>query len=305
MNNFIAFDFETANRNRHSICSVGMVFVKDGRIVDSVYQLINPDEEFEEWNIAIHHITPKDVKTAPTFDQFYETIKDKIDNQLMIAHYLPFDGYALRDNLNRYKIQPKFNHLLCSYQLSKKLILGQSSYSLDSLCQYFGIELKNHHHALDDAKACAGLMLKLGEEYKLIDLETIYKKTNIRAGEISAGRYRSSLVTSWDSNTNKLNLSDIEVSIDAENDNVFFGKNIAFTGKLNAFSRKEAAQMVASKGGKPQGGINNETNFIVVGDFEDVMIKGNKSSKLEKAEKMISEGKELEIIGEEDFLKML
>lgn len=35
------------------------------------------------------------------------------------------------------------------------------------------------------------------------------------------------------------------------------------------------------------------------------MIKGNKSSKLGKAEKMISEGKELEIISEEDFMKML
>jgi DNA polymerase-3 subunit epsilon len=33
--------------------------------------------------------------------------------------------------------------------------------------------------------------------------------------------------------------------------------------------------------------------------------KGNKSSKLEKAEKMIEEGKELEIISEGDFLKML
>ena len=28
MKNFIAFDFETANQHRHSICSVGMVFVR-------------------------------------------------------------------------------------------------------------------------------------------------------------------------------------------------------------------------------------------------------------------------------------
>lgn len=63
--------------------------------------------------------------------------------------------------------------------------------------------------------------------------------------------------------------------------------------------------MVGSKGGKPQNGINKETDYIILGDFEDVMIKGNKSSKLVKAEKMISEGKELEIISEEDFMKML
>jgi DNA polymerase III subunit epsilon len=35
------------------------------------------------------------------------------------------------------------------------------------------------------------------------------------------------------------------------------------------------------------------------------MIKGNKSSKLIKAEKMINEGKNIEIVSEQDFLKML
>lgn len=47
MKNFIAFDFETANCSRHSICSVGMVFVENGKIEYSLYQLINPEEEFD------------------------------------------------------------------------------------------------------------------------------------------------------------------------------------------------------------------------------------------------------------------
>ena len=45
MKDFVAFDFETANRARHSICSVGMVFVENGEIVDSIYQLIDPEED--------------------------------------------------------------------------------------------------------------------------------------------------------------------------------------------------------------------------------------------------------------------
>ncbi|WP_416826217.1 exonuclease domain-containing protein [Ectobacillus polymachus] len=305
MKNFVAFDFETANQNRHSICSVGMVFVEDGRIVDSVYQLIDPEEDFDGWNIAIHNITPRDVKGAPTFEQFYKAIKDRIDNQLMVAHYLAFDGYALRDNLARYSVQPGLHQLLCTYQLSKRLILGQSSYSLDSLCEYFGIELNNHHHALDDARACADLMIKLVDAYSLNDLEAVYNKTNIKAGEISAERFRSSLVHSKDFSNYKLDLSAIEVALDADREHAFYGKSIVFTGKLNAFSRKEAAELLASKGGTPQNGLNKETNFIVVGDFRDVMIEGNKSTKLLKAEKMINEGKELEIISELDFLKML
>ena len=96
-----------------------------------------------------------------------------------------------------------------------------------------------------------------------------------------------------------------EISLDADENNVFYNKNIVFTGRLNVFTRKEAAELVAKRGGRPQNGLNNDTDYIILGDFEDVMIKGTKSSKLIKAEKMISEGKELEILSEEDFLKML
>ena len=36
MDNFAAIDFETANNERTSVCSVGVVIVKDGEIVDKV-----------------------------------------------------------------------------------------------------------------------------------------------------------------------------------------------------------------------------------------------------------------------------
>lgn len=302
MKDFVAFDFETANNNRHSICSVGLVFVEDGEIKDSIHQLINPEEEFDGFNISIHHITPDDVKNEPTFDAFYNSIKEKLENKILVAHFLPFDGYALRDNLIRYEIDPLTHYLLCTYQLSKRLLSGHSSYTLKSLCQHYGVELINHHSALSDAKACAELMLRLSEQFKLEDLDSLRNIAGIRYGEISKDIFRSSLVYK---NSKKFNLSDIEINEDADTNSVFFGKNVVFTGKLSLYTRKEVAQLVANKGGKPQNGINKDTDYIIVGNFDDVMIKGNKSSKLIKAEKMISEGKELEIIGEKDFFKML
>ena len=42
MDNFVAIDFETANNVRSSVCSVGLVFVRDGKIVDERYSLIKP-----------------------------------------------------------------------------------------------------------------------------------------------------------------------------------------------------------------------------------------------------------------------
>lgn len=37
MRNFAAIDFETANEQRTSVCSVGVVIVRDGEITDSFY----------------------------------------------------------------------------------------------------------------------------------------------------------------------------------------------------------------------------------------------------------------------------
>ena len=46
MNNFAAIDFETANNERTSVCSVGVVIVKEGEFVDSFYSLIQPEPNY-------------------------------------------------------------------------------------------------------------------------------------------------------------------------------------------------------------------------------------------------------------------
>ncbi|OIU68759.1 exonuclease domain-containing protein [Rossellomorea aquimaris] len=300
MRDFIAFDFETANRSRHSICSVGMVFVENGKIVDSLYELIDPEESFDGFNINIHGITPQDVEGAQTFDAFYHSIKEKIENKLMVAHNLSFDGYALRDNLARYGVKPVYNQFLCTYQMSRKMVTGLPAYKLSSVCTHFGIELENHHHAADDAEACAHIMLKLAEEYEVTDFDSLYNKTRITPGEISEGTYRSSLVKKF---PKKLDMREFQASKDADPNHDFYGKNIVFTGELKYFSRAEAAKMAAGCGGQPQNSVTAKTHYIILGNYEDVMIKGKKSSKIMKAEKLINDGKKVEIISEEDFLK--
>lgn len=40
MKNFAAIDFETANQCHSSVCSVGVVVVRDGKVTDKFYSLI-------------------------------------------------------------------------------------------------------------------------------------------------------------------------------------------------------------------------------------------------------------------------
>ena len=55
MRDFAAIDFETANNERTSVCSVGVVIVRDGEIVDSFYSLIQPEPNYYNYgnNIAV------------------------------------------------------------------------------------------------------------------------------------------------------------------------------------------------------------------------------------------------------------
>ena len=46
MKNFAAIDCETANQQRTSVCSLGIVIVRDGEIVDNYYSLIKPEPEY-------------------------------------------------------------------------------------------------------------------------------------------------------------------------------------------------------------------------------------------------------------------
>ena len=58
MKDFAAIDFETANEQRTSVCSVGVVIVRDGEIVDHYYSLIRPEPEYYTyWNTRVHGLS--------------------------------------------------------------------------------------------------------------------------------------------------------------------------------------------------------------------------------------------------------
>ncbi|RBS43016.1 hypothetical protein EB19_00206, partial [Enterococcus faecium] len=51
--NFVAMDFETANHQPYSACSLALVMVKNSQIVDEFYTLIQPETPFFWRNVQI------------------------------------------------------------------------------------------------------------------------------------------------------------------------------------------------------------------------------------------------------------
>lgn len=169
--NFVALDVETANHNRDSICSIGMIKVKDNQIIDSYYTLINPKQQFNWHFTQIHGINYDDVINEPIFeDVAYEIIDFWNDVDFIVAHNAPFDMSVLVKSFERYNIE--FDHFpyVCSLAISKGLYQLEQ-YKLNVMADYFGLEL-NHHNALSDAMVCAQLLIEICKDHDS-DVETL------------------------------------------------------------------------------------------------------------------------------------
>ena len=80
MNDYAAIDFETANNERTSVCSVGVVVVRGGEMVDSYYSLIHPEPDYYlYWNTRVHGLTQADTDKAPVFPKVWAQIEPLIE----------------------------------------------------------------------------------------------------------------------------------------------------------------------------------------------------------------------------------
>jgi DNA polymerase-3 subunit epsilon len=183
--NFIAIDFETANENMNSICSLGIVVVRNGEIIEKKYRLIKPpDLRFNFHNTLIHGIGPVDVQNEKEFYVYWNSLKELIDNQTIVAHNAEFDIGVLKSALNTYQLE--FPEILytCSLRIAKRTWHHLESYSLGNLGQYFGYDF-NHHHALEDAEMSARLIIDACKINNSSSLEELHDKLNITTGMLS------------------------------------------------------------------------------------------------------------------------
>ena len=79
MKDFAAIDFETANFERSSVCAVGVVIVRGGKVVDQYYSLIRPEPEYYTYRCTqVHGLTEADTRCAPNFPEVWASIEPKI-----------------------------------------------------------------------------------------------------------------------------------------------------------------------------------------------------------------------------------
>ena len=164
----IYFDFETTGLNPYhdKIIEYAFLVDEDDNDETNINSLVNPKQKFEKKITDITGIHPEELVDKDSIQQHLYKIYNFVDGEhsksicnvkfpdiYLVAHNCHgFDELFIREMFKNtdYNIQNwKFIDTLL---LSKKLLPGLKSYSLDNLSKHFTTD-KGNHRALDDTKA--------------------------------------------------------------------------------------------------------------------------------------------------------
>ncbi len=156
MTDFAAIDFETANNERSSVCAVSVVIVRGGEIVNTFYSLIQPEPNYYSyWCSRVHDLCCNDTDDAPIFPDVWKQIEPLIQGLPLVAHNSRFDEGCLKAVFRTYQIDYPDYIFLDTLRASRRKLRYLPNHQLHTVAAALGYDLKNHHHALADAEACA------------------------------------------------------------------------------------------------------------------------------------------------------
>lgn len=301
---FITIDFETANNELKSACSIGIAAVKNNEIVNTFYTLLNPPIDFfDAENSNINGIYKKDVIDSPKFVDKWIEINEFIENaSFVVAHNANFDMSVLKESLYAYNLEiPSFSYF-DSISFCSKMHDG-SSKKLSEMCKFFNVELLDHHNGLEDAKACASIVICALNRSRY---KTIYSYLkgypSIYVNEFSELISQKTFKSNY--RKPKTRISDIEVDTKKFDINhPLYDKTCVITGKFESYDRDSMTKKILDVGGLVRTKVSKKTDFLIVGQQDnDIVGEDGMSNKEETAYELIEQGHSIEIIGELDFL---
>ncbi len=161
---FVVFDLETTGAKAPPcrITEIGAYRVTNGKVAEEFHTLINPETSIPPFITSLTGISEAMVEDAPAFRDVASSFLEFIGNSVLVAHNAHFDMSFLNHEIGRvYEDYRVWNPSLCTVQLSRKLLPNIENHKLNTVANYFSIELLNHHRAGDDAKATAHIFVNL------------------------------------------------------------------------------------------------------------------------------------------------
>ena len=163
---YAVVDLETTGLSpaTDSIIEIGLVLAgPDGAAQRRWSTLVNPgpgpDGDIEVGPTFVHGLVAADLEGAPRFDDVADLLARDLAGRVVVAHNARFDvGFLTRalgrsGHLARGARVPR----MCTMEWARHF-MATPSRRLTACCEAAGVSIGQHHSALDDAEAAAGLL---------------------------------------------------------------------------------------------------------------------------------------------------
>ena len=158
MKDFAAIDFETANGERSSVCSVGVVVVRDGEIADTYYSLIQPEPNYYTyWCSRVHGLTREDTEEASVFSEVWKQVEPLIEGLPLVAHNKGFDEGCLKAVFRVYRMDYPDYCFYDTLAAARRAFPHAENHQLHTVAAHCGYDLKMHTMPLPTPRLVRGL----------------------------------------------------------------------------------------------------------------------------------------------------
>ena len=182
---FVVFDLETTGFSNinDKITEIGAVKIRDFEIADRFSELVNPEKDISYRVQELTGITNEMVKDKPTIEEILPKFMEFVGDDVLVAHNADFDTGFIMQKCKEQGLEYK-NKKVDTLMLARIMLPNLKRYKLDKVAKEVGVQLLNHHRAVDDAEATAnifikflGMLKKQGVE-KLSDVNTVLGKVD-------------------------------------------------------------------------------------------------------------------------------
>lgn len=285
VDDYCVLDTETTGFSCYydEIIEIGILKVRNNKIVDKYNQLIKPNFELNFITTELTGITNEMLEDKPTIDEVKNEVMSFLGEDILLGHYTSFDLRFLNHGFNTV-LENKYIDTL---QFSRKIFPELKHHRLSDLTEYLNIS-KNEHRSITDCIATKELYdcIKNIMNEKGLEINDLWRRT-------SSGK--------------SIDIKSIKPSeVEIDEDNFFYNRHVVFTGKLEKMIREDAMQIIVNLGGVLDRSVTKSTNYLILGNNDyNAILKGEKSSKHKKAEELKLKGQDIEIIDEFTFYDII
>ncbi|MBI3602357.1 MAG: 3'-5' exonuclease [Candidatus Omnitrophica bacterium] len=164
---FVIFDVETTGLSAQDgdrIIEIAAMKIKNGRVVDKFYSLVNPQRALPAQATRVNNITEEMIAPAPTAQEILPQMVSFISGACVAGHNVRFDlGFLCYELALMGRRLNDGTPAVDTLKMAKDLLPYLSNYKLSYLARSLGVAVSKTHRAMADVELTVQVLMRMIE----------------------------------------------------------------------------------------------------------------------------------------------